>query len=79
MEVSMHLDTAGIVGIQAAYASTVPVLFVFRPGKLGGPDAGEWTGSMIVTDMNVSGQVDENWSVALSGQITGAVLYTAPV
>lgn len=75
----MHLDTAGIVAVQAAYTKTDPVTFVFRPGQLGGPDAGEWAGNMVITDLEVTGSVDDNWQMNLSGQITGPVTYTAPV
>ena len=80
LSISMHLDTAGIVDVQGAYASTVPVAFVFRPGKLGaGFDAGQWTGTMIVTSLDIAGAVDSNWEMNISGQITGTVSYTAPV
>jgi len=77
--VQMHLDTAGVVAVQAAFAATAPVTFVFRPGKLGGPDAGQWDGDMIVTDIEITGSVDDNWQMNLSGQITGDVTFTAPV
>jgi len=80
VDISMHLDTAGIVDIQAAYASTVPVTFTFRPGKLGaGFDAGQWNGTMIITTMDITGSVDDNWSMNISGQITGVVTFTQPV
>ncbi len=79
IDISMHLDTVGIVAMQGAYAKTVPVTFVFRPGELGTADAGQWSGSMIITELAVPGQVDDNWQMNISGQITGSVLYTAPV
>jgi len=80
LDIAMHLDTAGIVDIQAAYASTVPVTFTFRPGKLGaGFDAGQWDGTMIVTSLDISGSVDDNWTMNISGQVTGAVTFTQPV
>jgi len=75
----MHLDTAGIVAVQAAYDKTLPVVFVFRPGALGVNDAGEWGGSFLVTTLDISASVDDNWVMNLDGQITGAVAYTAPV
>ena len=80
IDVSMHTDTAGQVDIQAAFVATVPVTFVFRPGALGATtDAGQYSGTAIITDMTVDGQVDDNWSTTLAMQITGAVTYTAPV
>jgi len=80
IDISMHLDTNGIVDVQAAYAATVPVTFTFRPGKLGtGFDAGQWDGTMIVTSFDIPGAVDDNWAMNISGQVTGAVTYTQPV
>ena len=74
----MHLDTAGVGLLQAAYSSTDPVTFVFRPGKLGGPDAGQWIGGMIITDLTITGSVDDNWQANFSAQISGDVIYTQP-
>ncbi len=79
IDISMHLDTAGIVIIQGAYDNTLPVAFVFRPGALGVNDAGQWAGSFIMSTMDITGSVDDNWSMNISGQVTGAVTYTAPV
>ena len=79
MDVTMHTDTAGIVSIQQAFVSTTPVTFVFRPGALGTHDAGQYSGDAIITDQTHQGAVDDNWSTTLSLQITGVVLYTAPV
>jgi len=79
IDISMHLDTDGIVSVQGAYDKTVPVTFVFRPGELGTADAGQWSGSMIITELAIPGQVDDNWQMNISGQVTGNVLYTAPV
>ena len=76
---AMHLDTASIVALQAAFDSTVPVAFVFRPGALGANDAGQWAGDCIIESMDIPGAVDDNWSINLDCQITGAVTYTAPV
>ena len=78
MDINMHTDTAGVVAIQAAFASTTPVTFVFRPGALVTHDAGQYSGDAIITDQTHSGAVDDNWSTTLSLQITGVVLYTAP-
>ncbi len=79
LDISMHLDTVGIISLQAAYASTVPVLFVFRPGALGVNDAGQWNGSMIIESLEITGSVDDNWQMNISGPTTGPVVYTAPV
>jgi predicted secreted protein len=78
LSMQMHLDTAGITAIQAAYASTTPVTFSFRPGKVGGPDAGQWDGTAIVTDVEITGSVDDNWQMNLSMQGTGPLTYTQP-
>jgi len=80
IDMSLHLDTVGIVGIQAAFASTTPVDFTFRLGKLGaGFDAGAWDGTMIITSLDLSGSVDDNHSMNISGQVTGPVPFTQPV
>ena len=75
----MHLDTASIVALQAAYDSTVAVTFVFRPGALGANDAGQWAGSCIIASFDVTGVVDDNWSLAIDAEITSKPVYTAPV
>ncbi len=79
INISMHLDTAGVTVIQGAFNQTDPVTFVFRPGALGVNDAGRWDGDMIITSMDVSANVDDNWTIGIDGQITGPVTYTAPV
>lgn len=79
VSISMHLDTAGVALLQTAYASTVPVVFSFRPGALGTADAGQWDGTMIVTSLELAGSVDDNWQMNLSGSATDAVVYTAPL
>ncbi len=78
VSIQMHLDTSGITLVQGAYASTTPVPFVFRPGRVGGPDAGQWNGDMIITDLEVTGSVDDNWQMNITGQVTGPVTYTQP-
>lgn len=80
MQATLHLDTAGLVALQAADDSTVPVVCVFRPGALGAStDAGSYTGDGIITEMVVAGGEDDNWSVDLSIQGTAVWPYTAPV
>jgi len=80
VEISTHTNTDSASALQSAYSSTSPVSFVFRPGKLGaGFDAGQWTGTAIISSMDIAGAVDDNWSTSLSLQITGVVTYTAPV
>ena len=79
MDVTMHTDTAGIVDIQTAFSSTSVVTFVFRPGELGTADAGQYSGTGILSDLTHSGAVDDNWSTTISMQLSGPVLYTAPV
>ena len=76
--IQMHLDTAGVGLLQAAYAAAAEIPFVVRPGKVGGPDAGEWAGTCIVTDLEITGSVDDNWQMNLAGQVTGPVTYTQP-
>ncbi len=79
MSVSMHLDTASLVILQAADDSTIPVQCVFRPGQLGANDAGAYTGNGIITDLTVSGGADDNWSVDMEIQGVSEWPYTAPV
>ena len=79
MSVSMHLDTAALVLLQAADDATDPVACVFRPGALGGNDAGQYAGNGIITDMTINGPVDDNWSVSLEVEGDDEWPYTAPV
>ena len=79
VDISTHTNTDSASALQTAFSSTVPVTFVFRPGKLGaGFDAGQWAGTAIITSMDIVGAVDDNWATNLSLQITGVVTYTAP-
>ncbi len=80
IELSTHLNTDSVSALESARSSTTPVTFVFRAGKLGaGFDAGQHSGTAIISSMDYVGSVDDNWSLNMSLQITGAVTYTAPV
>ena len=79
LDASLHLNTDTAVALNLAYESTVPVGFVFRPGALGTTDAGQYTGEIIVSDYSLAGDADGEWDVSLTGQGTGAIVYTAPV
>ena len=76
---NMHMDTAGMVAMQAANDAAAPITYVMRPGELGVADAGQYAGDFIITDMSIAGAADDNWSISLSGQLTGIPAYTAPV
>ena len=78
MTATMHLDSAALVQLQAAYAATTVVGWKFRPGQVGPNDAGEYAGTGILDDMTISGSVDDNWTVAISITTSGAVAFTAP-
>jgi len=81
IDIQMHLDTGGIVDIQAAFSAANTVAFVFRPGALGaGTDAGQWSGQCIIDTMGgIAATVDDNWSVAIGATISGPVSYTSPI
>jgi len=79
MNVSMHLDTAALVQLQAADDSTVPVTCVFRPGELGVKDAGQYNGLGIISSLDIDGGAEDNWTVALTIQGTQEWPFTAPV
>jgi len=79
IEWTMHADTEGLGLLWSAHESTVAVAYVFRPGALGGPDAGQWAGECVVTSYSVVGAVDDNWVLELSGQLTGVPQRTEPV
>ena len=79
IDITMHTDTVGMVDIQAAYASTTEVAFVFRPGSLGALDAGSWAGVGILNDLTVGAAVDDNWATTISVQCSGPINYTPPV
>ena len=79
MSVSMHLDTAALVLLQAADDATLPVACVFRPGQVGVKDAGQYNGDGIITEMAIAGGAEDNWTVDLTIQGTAEWPYTAPV
>jgi len=80
LSVDMHASTTLASALQAADDSTTPVTCVFRAGKLGaGFDLGSYTGSGVITDMTISGNVDDNWVVSLEVQGTEEWPYTQPV
>ena len=74
-----HMNTTTMAGINTAYESTTPVTFIFRPGSIAaGKDAGQYSGSAIISNMDANGDATGEWDVALDLQITGTVTYTAP-
>ena len=79
MSVSMHLDTAALISLQAADDATLPVACVFRPGELGVKDAGQYNGDGIITEMAIAGGAEDNWTVDLTIQGTAEWPYSAPV
>ena len=79
MTVTMHLDSASLVQLQAAFAATTVVGWLFRPGQLGTHDAGQYTGEGIIDDMTIAGSVDDNWTVSISITVSGPVAFTQPV
>ena len=78
MSVTMHLDTASLVLLQAADDSTTPIAVVFKPGENPDHDAGSYSGDGIITDLTIAGGFEDNWSVAMEVQGTAEWPYTAP-
>ena len=79
MSVSGHVDTAGMVILQAADDATLPIACIFRSGQLGTKDAGQYNGSGIITDLSISGDAEGEWDFDLTVQGTEEWPYTAPV
>jgi hypothetical protein len=78
MTVTTHLDTASLTLLQAADDSAVPVVCTFRPGELGGKDAGSYTGDGIITELRIGAQVEDNWEADITIQGTEEWPYTQP-
>jgi predicted secreted protein len=80
MTATLHLDTSGLVQLQAADDATTPVDCVFRPGAIGvNTDAGQYNGVGIITDMTIAGGSDSEWDVDLTVQGSQEWPYTAPI
>jgi hypothetical protein len=79
IDFTMHLDTVGAGLIWASNESTVPVAYVFRAGALGAKDSGSFSGEMLITDYSQVGNVDDNWVLNITGQLSGVPVYTQPV
>ncbi len=75
----LHMNTTEIVALEAANDATAPVPFIVRPGSLGTYDNGSDAFDGIITSMEKAGGFDTNWQVQLDVQISGAVVFTAPV
>lgn len=74
-----HMNTATMAAVNTAFESTTPVVFIFRPGSVAaGKDAGSYTGSAIISNMDINGDATGEWDVALDLQISGLAPYTAP-
>jgi hypothetical protein len=76
---TLHMNTTEMAALVAANASTVAVPFVVRAGSLGTYDNGSDAFNGSITSFEKSGSFDDNWSVDLSVQISGAVTYTPPI
>jgi predicted secreted protein len=63
--------------MQTANQAAAPIAYVVRPGELTNFDAGQYSGSFIITDMSLTGAADDNWTISLTGQLTGVPTYTA--
>ena len=79
LDMQMHLNTDTAVALNTAYESATPVSFIFRPGALGTTDAGQYEGTLIITDYSMAGDAEGEWDVSLTGQGTGPITFTAPV
>ncbi len=70
-----HVDQANQNLLEVAFAKQVPVPFVLTVLEGLTTDA-EWTGTVALTGMDVSTSFDGNWDVSLSGDTSGAIVYT---
>jgi len=80
ISVSGHVSTEDIAKLNTAFESNAVVAFVWGIGDTdGAPDAGEYTGNMLVESLNFAFDADDEWNFSMDCVVSGAATYVAPV
>ena len=74
----LHMNTATMVALMAAYEAVDPIAVVIRPGALASFDAGQWTGTGLVSSFEWAGDADGEWDVSMQIDGDNGFTYTAP-
>jgi len=75
LSLDAHIDQANLNLLETSWAKDVPVPFVLTVLE-GLTTDSEWTGTVALSSLDVSTSFDGNWSVSLSGDTSGAVVFT---
>lgn len=80
ISVSGHISTQDVAKFNTAFESNAVVAFIWGVGDTdGSPDAGEYTGNMLVESFACAFDADDSWSFSMDCVISGAATYVAPV
>ncbi len=80
ISVSGVVSTDDMAKWQTAFASNAKLAFVWGIGNTtGSPDAGEYTGFMLVESLATEFAADDKWTLSVDCVITEGATYVAPV
>ena len=71
-----HVDQANLNLLEISYAKDVPVTFLLKIVEGLTADA-SYAGSLSISSFQVGTNFDGNWAFSLSGDTSGAVVYSA--
>ena len=78
ISVSGHVSTQDIAKLNTAFESNAVVAFIWGIGDTTGtPDAGEYTGNMLVESLSFAFSADDEWTFSLDAVLDGTATYTA--
>ena len=80
ISVSGHVSTEDVAKFNTAFESNAVVAFIWGVGDTTGtPDAGEYTGNMLVESLSFAFDADDEWTFSMDSVVSGAATYVAPV
>lgn len=80
ISVSGAVSTEDVAKWNTAFEANAVVAFVWGIGNTtGSPDAGEYTGNLLVESLAYSFQADDKWLLSFDAVITEGATYVAPV
>ena len=79
ISVSGHLSTEDVAKLNTAFESNAVVAFIWGIGDTSGtPDAGEYTGNMLVESLSFAFDADDEWVFTMDSVISEGATYVPP-
>jgi hypothetical protein len=80
ISVSGHISVEDVGKFNTAFENNATIAFIWGIGDTTGtPDAGEYTGNMMVENFAAAFDADDEWTFTLDAIVDGACTYVAPV